>query len=63
MCYVPYTNDINHYLDSNEDIIPEEKKLYKLPDEKIIEIPKKARLTAAELLFTYLINFIINYFL
>ena len=52
MCYVPYLNDINHYLNSDEDIIPEERKLYKLPDEKIIEIPKKARLTAAELLFT-----------
>lgn len=53
MCYVPYLNDINYYLNSNEDIISEEKKLYKLPDESIIEIPKKARLTAAELLFTY----------
>jgi len=52
MCYVPYLHDINHYLNSDEDIITEEKKLYKLPDEKIIEIPKKARLTAAELLFT-----------
>lgn len=52
MCSVPYLKDIDYYLKSNEDIISEEKKLYKLPDEKIIEIPKKARLTAAELLFT-----------
>ena len=52
MCYVPYLHDVDYYLNSQEDIIPEEKKLYKLPDENIIEIPKKARLTAAELLFT-----------
>ncbi len=52
MCHVPHLQDINYYLNSGEDIISEEKKLYKLPDDKIIEIPKKARLTAAELLFT-----------
>lgn len=52
MSSVPYLHDIDHYLNTNEDIISQEKKLYKLPDERIIEIPKKARLTAAELLFT-----------
>ena len=42
----------NEYLDSNLDIIPEEKRLYKLPDVKtIITVPKALRIKASELLF------------
>jgi actin len=49
---VPYLHDIDHYLNSTEDIITPEKMLYKLPDdETIVSIPKKSRLLAAELLF------------
>lgn len=53
MCSVPYLKDIDHYINSNDDIISQEKLLYKLPDEKIISIPKASRLKAAELLFKY----------
>jgi actin-related protein len=51
MCSVPHVRDIEYYMNSNEDIISQERMLYKLPDEKIISIPKKCRLKAADLLF------------
>ena len=51
-CSVPFMNSYEYYLDeNNEDIIPKEKLLYKLPDESIIPIPRKHRLLASELLF------------
>ena len=51
-CCVPVENDYNFYLDeNNKDIIPQEKVLYKLPDETIITIPRKSRILASELLF------------
>jgi len=64
---VPYTKRFEDYINSEEDIIPPErrlykiideeippeKKLYKLPDNQtIIDINKVSRLTASELLFT-----------
>ena len=52
-CYVPYEKKYDFYLDeNNEDIIKDETKLYKLPDETIVTIPRKARILASELLFT-----------
>ena len=53
MCSVPYLKDSEFYLrNDKEDVIASEKKLYKLPDgEEIIEIPKKNRINAAEILF------------
>jgi len=64
---VPYSKKFEDYMNSNDDIIPPEKRLYKiltdeivpekksykLPDENIIiDIPKSSRLMASELLFT-----------
>lgn len=52
-CYVPYEQNYEYYLDENNpDIIKEETKLYKLPDETIVTIPRKSRILASELLFT-----------
>ncbi|MCQ2817822.1 MAG: hypothetical protein MJ252_11205 [archaeon] len=53
-CSVPYLEPYDYYLnEENNDIIPQEKKLYKLPDDKtIIAIPRKYRIEASELLFT-----------
>lgn len=52
MSYVPYIYDADYYLrSSKEDIITKDKKLYKLPDETIIEIPKEKRISAVEILF------------
>ena len=51
MLTVPGMNEVNHYLNSADDIIQEAKTLYKLPDETIITIPKEARIRAAEFLF------------
>lgn len=61
MCYVPYIKDSDYYLRSEkEDVISSDKRLYKLsyklPDGKdgeevIIEVPKRARITASEILF------------
>jgi actin-related protein len=63
---VPYSKKFEDYMNSNDDIIPPEKRLYKilsdeiapekksykLPDEQmIIDIPKSSRLLASELLF------------
>ncbi len=52
---------IEYYLNSNDDVISQERMLYKLPDdktveskgkgEKIIEVPLKARLLSYEFLF------------
>lgn len=51
-CSVPYLQPYEFYLDeSNEDIIPKKRMLYKLPDEKIITIPRKSRILSSELLF------------
>lgn len=50
MSVVP-DQSIEVYLNTHEDIIKEERMLYKMPDDSIIKIPKKARLEAAELLF------------
>ena len=51
-CCVPVENDYKFYLDeNNNDIIKEETKLFKLPDETIVTIPRKARILASELLF------------
>jgi actin, other eukaryote len=64
---VPYSRKFEDYVHSHDDIIPPEKRLYKilddeivpekksykLPDEQmIIDIPKASRLMASELLFT-----------
>ena len=53
MCYVPHLKDKEFYFDRDkEDILSEEKRLYKLPDSTpIIEIPKKSRINSAEILF------------
>jgi CMP-N-acetylneuraminic acid synthetase len=52
MSYVPYIYDADYYLrSSKEDIITKDKKLYKLPDETIIEIRKEKRISAVEILF------------
>lgn len=48
---IPHIHDVNYYLDTTNDIISTEKMLYKLPDETIINIPKKSRLMASEVLF------------
>ena len=37
---------------NEEDIIKEETRLFKLPDETIVTIPKRTRIIASELLFT-----------
>jgi len=44
---------IDYYMDSNNDVISSEKMLYKMPDDSIISVPKKARLLSSELLFKY----------
>jgi actin-related protein len=50
---VPYLKDYESYLNTDWDIIPPEKMLYKLPDSnEIISIPKHLRIKASELLFT-----------
>lgn len=54
MLSVPHLQSIDYYMNPSQDIISEEKMLYKLPDESIINIPKEARLLAAELLFEYI---------
>lgn len=51
MLSVPYLHNYEYYLNGENDIIPKEKSLYKLPDETIIHIPKEARITASEFLF------------
>jgi actin, other eukaryote len=48
---IPYLHNYNYYMETANDIIPPEKMLYKLPDETIINIPKKYRLMASEVLF------------
>ena len=49
---VPYIYPCDYYLDENfQDIILEETRLYKLPDDTIIDIPRKCRLLASEMLF------------
>jgi actin-related protein len=52
-CSVPIEFDYNYYLDeNNQDIIKKETQLFKLPDEKIVSIPRRTRIIASELLFT-----------
>ena len=52
-CCVPVEQNYEFYLDeNNEDIINKETQLFKLPDETIVSIPRKTRITASELLFT-----------
>lgn len=51
MCCVPYLEDISYYINNDQDIITNDKMLYKLPDDNIIEIPKRCRLLAGEVLF------------
>ena len=52
-CCVPVKQNYSYYMDeSNEDIIKRETQLFKLPDEKIVSIPRKTRIIASELLFT-----------
>jgi actin len=53
MSFVPYLKEADSYIRSDkDDVLREEQRLYKLPDgEKIIEIPKKYRINAAEILF------------
>ena len=49
---VPFIYPYDYYLDENfQDIILEEIRLYKLPDDTIIDIPRKYRLLASEMLF------------
>ena len=49
---VPYIYPCDYYLDENfQDIILEETRLYKLPDDTIIDIPRRCRLLASEMLF------------
>ena len=49
---VPYIYPCDYYLDENfQDIILEDVRLYKLPDDTIIDIPRKCRLLASEMLF------------
>ena len=51
-CSVPYKHPYTYYLnEDNEDIISQQQMLYKLPDESIIQIPRKYRVLAGELLF------------
>ena len=52
-CSVPVEETYNFYMDeNNDDIIRKETRLFKLPDENIVEIPRKTRIIASELLFT-----------
>lgn len=53
-CCVPAEKNYAFYMDENneEDIIKEETRLFKLPDETIVTIPKRTRIIASELLFT-----------
>jgi actin-related protein len=51
-CSVPVNQNYGYYMDNEEDIIKKETRLFKLPDEKIVEIPKRTRIIASELLFT-----------
>lgn len=53
MASVAYLKEAEYYIRSDkEDVISTDKILYKLPDNTgIIEIPKKSRITASELLF------------
>ena len=53
-CCVPVEKNYAFYMDENneEDIIKEETRLFKLPDETIVTIPKRTRIIASELLFT-----------
>ena len=52
-CSVPVEHNYSFYMDeSNEDIIKRETQLFKLPDEKIVSIPRRTRIIASELLFT-----------
>jgi actin len=48
---IPYLHDFNYYLNSSNDIISPDQMLYKLPDDTIIDIPKRSRLLASEVLF------------
>ena len=49
---VPFIYPCDYYLDENfQDIILEEIRLYKLPDDTIIDIPRRCRLLASEMLF------------
>ena len=48
---IPYLQNVDYYLNTTNDIISQEKMLYKLPDETVINIPKKSRLIASEVLF------------
>ena len=49
---VPFIYHCDYYLDENfQDIILEEIRLYKLPDDTIIDIPRRCRLLASEMLF------------
>lgn len=52
-CCVPVIKPYDYYMDENNpDIIKEETKLFKLPDDQtIVSIPRKSRLIASELLF------------
>lgn len=58
MSVVP-DQSIDTYLNSTDDIIKEERMLYKMPDNTIIKIPKKARLLSSEFLFKYYFNMMI----
>lgn len=52
MAYIPYQFDSDYYIrHEKEDVLAPEKKLYKLPSGEIIEVPKKARINATEILF------------
>ena len=52
-CCVPVYQNYSYYMDdSHEDIIKEEIRLFKLPDENIVTIPRSTRIIASELLFT-----------
>ena len=52
-CCVPVDQNYSYYMDeSNPDIIKKETELFKLPDEKIVSIPRRTRIIASELLFT-----------
>ena len=51
-CFVPYEFPYDYYLKDDEiDIISGGQKLFKLPDDTIITVPKDCRLNASELLF------------
>jgi hypothetical protein len=56
MLAVPYARDMSYYLNTEDvDIIDEARSLYKLPDKNIINLPKRSRLYAAEMLFNPMI--------